>query len=486
MTLNVDGGGVTGTIDAGTLGDATITGTTNVVKAETLSATFRGRNVTLLSLRATKNTPKLEMGSADLLVVTPRTANTLDSITADEINALIVVGSLRVNKSLDVLKIGNVFTGGDLTVGASGAGDINTNALKGLVTLGNLTVAGKLTSRGAIGLVYTGGWLKANIISPIGKIGPIMVGMSAASPAAGSLIGSVQSLNSTTGPITVFGNIMLPPGATTSYLVRAKQAMGSVVSLYGNIGTALPKPRGEVEKMEGASIDAIDALGLLGKGGNIFADQIVATNGNIKLVRAAQTISASVTAIGGNLLGEVGTTITGNIRAQTVVTPGNPNGQGGNIWYVYASKPLNGTIWADWDVGYVNLGANSNATVKAQQGGRFDPTTGAVTVQAVRVIVVGARGPFEGVVQFLFPSTVATPAIYYSGSPLLTLIDSTTPADGTTWTVEGNGEYTNVQATFIWNPNVLNRNPRAPLRAGLQKGAKFTVAGDLQTDWWIE
>jgi hypothetical protein len=516
MTVTVGDGGVPGVIDGGNVGNVQIAGNVNVFESQTQEGSFDPVVTNEDVIKNTKNDPTLSYGVVKKLLFTGDKPS-VTSITAGSIGNLIAQTSLTVLKGIVAGQIGGVqVDNGDLDVGTAAK---NGGSIFSASTIGPISITGhldqvnmrnyvggsvymnggKIQALGNITSIAVQNLLYARVSSVFGNVGPIDVWNNVKDqngdevPTLQSFEGSV-SAGGSVGPIRVRGNFYLPAVPLDRYLVYAKGNIGPI-TVAGDLGQE-QNPIGQAYRIQGASIDVIDAQGTTGNGGkilngNIFLVSIQATNGGIKGILTAQLMQTSVEAVGGDIRAVEAGTIQGNIRAKWSAT----TNQGGNIRNVRAAsgflpvivsnpnkKPP--SIIADELVGKVVVwglaGDKIKVIIQAQGGGKFDATTGKSSPQAL-IVDVG-KGTFLGKISFIAPAAGSNiPVVLFTmpappnSLPLLQLTDSAHA--GTVWTLAGpvGQNVSVVYAMFDWNPSDV---PLVIKQIGYQKArTKFSAGG---------
>ena len=476
LWLSVGAGGVTGTFDAGVVGNAQIAGNVNVFEALSLSGAFSALAVNELALAGSM---------------------TMGSIKAQSINLLLAAGNATFNGNLnitgllgDFLAPGNLKVGGAIEAGHIGTlqvgGALQAGSILSSTTIDHIDVGGAATITNGVFAVLNIGDVKgggdfqaASIWSLLGSVGPINV--------QGNLRTSIVGLIGV-GPITVTKSFTVPTGregaAVGYFLVHSLGSISDITAGF-SIGVDNNAANNSNALIEGGSVGVVNA------GGDIALSMIRATAGSVAGVIAGGNLWASVESHGGDVQGVKAKVISRSlIRAYAAKVGGVITG--GNIWYVTATSDiLSGVvIWADELVGTVKIVAPTATkeafTVRAQGGATFNaagvPTRGYLTVNVGNAQFLGqiVLTPTPLLADAL--GTAALVPYYYLGAntptPLVQLTDS--KHAGTQWNVGAPagaalGAYTTVKAIeFNWNNTTTGNNPKNP---GLQPGASFTDVG---------
>ena len=425
-TATVGAGGVPGILDLGTLTDFTAGGAVNVVKMRLFDGPFDvpvPANVQLVMFNTAKLPADLEVGKDVEIVGTDVNKGELNSISAgkDIKMDLHSKGSLTVDKSIIAEgDIASLFATGDVTVNGG------ISSLGGNITLidvqGNLKVTDNIMAKKEITKIHVGGNLTAHLITNIGD-----------KDTPGGDIKLIDVGKDLTASVSTAQKLeTLKVGGNLTKDVQAKTI--DKIEVTGNIGVPTSKP-----------IIQADSIGtVISTAGNVIAVGIIAKNGNISLISAAEgEISSTIQAYKGNIVKVTAATITGSIAATMTIIPAGLESPahtvGGNIGTVTATKKIEHLgIWADRQIQMVQSQNSTAVEIHAQGGGNINTATGEATnVQALQVNVV--TGNFLGVVFFEYnkaPSTPSAARIAFSdGTGLLTLTASNAPG-GKTWTVK--------------------------------------------------
>jgi PKD repeat protein len=477
MQLNVGDGGVPGVFNAGVVANALINGNVNVFTALSLLGNFTDPfgTANLLSFLAVANTTALIVPETGLLYLGGKT-NTLNNITAKgDLNALLVAGSLTVQKNITAFNLRNILVAGNLSTG----GSITTGGDIGLVAVGGETdINGSIQGNDIGALVFGGTTSVDNEVRSQKDIGTIAVLGLGASLSASIYAGTVGQTGNV-GSILVNGDFKKGAGSQRQF-VYATGSIGNI-TVMGNIGKLGNRGPLPDTSIEGSSIGTITVAK------NINIANITATDGNIVAVTAGGkdtqgapktgTIYAAIMAVGGDIRSVTANRIEGNLVAKATVTPGPVVvATGGNIWNVIAGEALPVQIVAQVSIGTIRVtsgGVDIGTAITAQSGATFNPVTVVGTPGAL-VLNLNPTSTFLGSVTFAVPPRV--PAVQFSdGTGLLSLTDWKHP-NGSSWSVHKGGGTAN--SVTITSPIVFKFN-KPP--TGLQPSWKFS-----DNNWTVE